>query len=165
MIRYEYINHLVKFYLLKKLFHLIISPFSLFGNTNFFSFYWKLIVQIGLFAFDRFRVLQRVHSSVEVGVQIAPEERILPALSCILLGLLLSPSAITSSGVPSFPEDAFFRSFPYLRDLVSRDRLLRIPFSGRVMSSNVPASVPPSAGFSLRWFFSRRSRFVIIDGR
>jgi hypothetical protein len=50
-----------------------------------------------------------------------------------LLGLFLSPSAITSSGVPSFSEDAFFRSFSYLRDLVSRDRLLRIPFSGRVM--------------------------------
>jgi uncharacterized membrane protein YcgQ (UPF0703/DUF1980 family) len=65
MIRYEYINHLVKFYLLKKLFHLIISPFSLFGNTNFFSFYWKLIVQIGLFAFDRFRVL---HEDIDVSL-------------------------------------------------------------------------------------------------
>ena len=107
---------------------------------------------------------RRVHSSGEVGVQVAPEEQILPALPCILLGLLLSPSAITSSGVPSFPEDAFFRSFSYLRDLVSRDRLLRIPFPGRVMSSNVPASVPPSAGFSLRWFFSRRGRFVVRDG-
>jgi hypothetical protein len=94
-----------------------------------------------------------------------PEEWILPALPCTLLGLLLSPAAITSSGVPSFSEDAFFRSFSYLRDLVSRDRLLRIPFSGRVMSSNVPAPVPPSAGFSLRWFFSRCSRLVVGDGR
>jgi hypothetical protein len=83
----------------------------------------------------------------------------------ILLGLFLSPAAITSSGVPSFSEDAFFWSFSYLRDLVSRDRLLRIPFSGCMMSSNVPAPVPPSAGFSLRWFFSRRSRFVVGDGR
>jgi hypothetical protein len=94
-----------------------------------------------------------------------PEEWILPALPCILLGLFLSPAAITSSGVPSFSEDAFFRSFSYLRDLVSRDRLLRIPFSGRVMSSNVPAPVPPSAGFSLRWFFSGCSRLVVGDGR
>jgi hypothetical protein len=85
-------------------------------------------------------------------------------LPCVLLGLLLSPPAITSSGVPSFSEDAFFRSFSYLRDLVSRDRLLRIPFSGRVMSSNVPAPVPPSAGFSLRRFFSGRGRFVVRDG-
>ena len=107
---------------------------------------------------------RRVHGSGEVGIQVAPEEWILPALPCILLGLFLSPSAITSSGVPSFSEDAFFRSFSYLRDLVSRDRLLRIPFSGRVMSSNVPAPVPPSAGFSLRRFFSRRGRFIVGDG-
>ena len=97
---------------------------------------------------------RRVHSSGKVGIQVAPEEWILPALPCILLGLFLSSSAISSSGVPSFSEDAFFRSFSYLRDLVSRDRLLRILFSGRVMSSNVPASIPPSAGFSLRRFFS-----------
>ena len=57
---------------------------------------------------------RRVHGSGEVGVQVAPEERILASLPCILLGLLLSPTAITSSGVPSFPEDAFFRSFSYL---------------------------------------------------
>ena len=57
---------------------------------------------------------RRIHSSGEVGVQVAPEERILPALPCILLGLLLSPTAISSSGVPLFPEDAFFRSFSYL---------------------------------------------------
>jgi hypothetical protein len=81
-----------------------------------------------------------------------------------LLGLFLSPSAITSSGVPSLSEDAFFRSFSYLRDLVSRDRLLRIPFSGRVMSSNVPAPVPLSVGFSLRRFFSGCGRLVVGDG-
>ena len=108
---------------------------------------------------------RRIQSSGEVGVQVAPEEWILPALPCILLGLFLSPAAITSSGVPSFSEDAFFRSLSYLRDLVSRDRLLRIPFSGRVMSSNVPAPVPPSAGFSLRRFFSGCGRFVVGDGR
>jgi hypothetical protein len=92
-----------------------------------------------------------------------PEERILPALPCILFGLLLSPSAITSSGIPLVSEGAFLRSFSYLRDLVSRDRLVRIPFSARMMSSNVPASVPPSAGFSLGWFFSRRGRFIVRD--
>jgi hypothetical protein len=32
----------------------------------------------------------------------------------ILLGLFLSSSAITPSGVPSFSEDAFLRSFSYL---------------------------------------------------
>jgi hypothetical protein len=79
--------------------------------------------------------------------------------------LFLSPAAITSSGVPSFSEDAFFWSFSYLRDLVSQDRLLRIPFSGRVMSSNVPATVPPSTGFSLRRFFSGCGRLVVGDGR
>jgi hypothetical protein len=86
-------------------------------------------------------------------------------LPCVLLGLFLSPAAIMSSGVPSFSEDAFLRSFPYLRDLISRDRLLRIPFSGRVMSSNVPTPVPPSAGFSLRRFFSGCGRLVVGDGR
>jgi hypothetical protein len=69
------------------------------------------------------------------------------------------------SGVPSFSEDAFLRSFSYLRDLVSRDRLLWIPFSGRVMSSNVPAPVPLSAGFSLRRFFSGCGWLVVGDGR
>jgi hypothetical protein len=93
-----------------------------------------------------------------------PEEWILPVLPCVLLGLFLSPAAITSSRVPSFFEDTFLRSFSYLRDLVSRDRLLRIPFSGRVMSSNVPAPVPPSAGFSLRRFFSGCGRLVVGDG-
>ena len=57
---------------------------------------------------------RRIHSSGEVGVQVAPEERILASLPCVLLGLLLSPTAISSSGVPSFPKGAFFRSFPYL---------------------------------------------------
>jgi hypothetical protein len=79
--------------------------------------------------------------------------------------LFLSPAAIASSGVPSFSEDAFLRSFSYLRDLVPRDRLLRIPFFGRVMSPNVPAPVSPSAGFSLKWFFSRCGRLVVGDGR
>jgi hypothetical protein len=94
-----------------------------------------------------------VHSSGEVGVQVTPEEWILPALPCILLSLFLSSSAITSSGVPSFSEDAFFQSFSYFRDLVSRDRLFRIPLSGLVMSSNIPAPVPPSSGLPLRRFF------------
>jgi hypothetical protein len=82
-----------------------------------------------------------------------------------LLGLFLSPAAITSSGVPSFSEDAFLRSFSYLRDLVPRNRLLRIPFSGLVVSPNILAPVSPSAGFSLRWFFSRRGWLVVGDGR
>jgi hypothetical protein len=108
---------------------------------------------------------RRVHGTGEVGIQVAPEEWILPALPCVLLSLFLSSAAITSSGVPSFSEDAFLRSFPYLRDLVPRDRLLRISFSGLVMSPNVPAPVSPSAGFSLRWFFSGCGRLVVGDGR
>jgi hypothetical protein len=62
---------------------------------------------------------RRVHGSGKVRVQVAPEEWILPTLPCILLGLFLSPAAITSSGIPSFSEDALFWSFSYLRDLVS----------------------------------------------
>ena len=57
---------------------------------------------------------RRVHGSGEVGVQVAPEEWIFPTLPCLLLGLFLSSSAITPSGVPSFSEDAFLRSFSYL---------------------------------------------------
>ena len=60
-----------------------------------------------------------VHGSGEVGVQVAPEEWIFSTLPCFLLGLFLSSSAITPSGIPSFPEDTFLRSFSYLRDLVS----------------------------------------------
>jgi hypothetical protein len=105
-----------------------------------------------------------VHGSGKVGIQVAPEEWILLSLPCILLGLFLSPAAITSSGVPSFSEDAFLRSFSYLRDLVPRDRLLRISFSGLVVSPNVLVSVSSSAGFPLRWFFSGRGRLVVGDG-
>ena len=57
---------------------------------------------------------RRVHSSGKVGIQVAPEEWIFPVLPRILLGLFLSLSAITPSGVPSFSEDAFLRSFSYL---------------------------------------------------
>jgi hypothetical protein len=63
---------------------------------------------------------RRVHGLGEVGVQVASEEWIFPTLPCLLLGLFLSPSTIAPSGIPSFPEDTFFQSFSYLRDLVSR---------------------------------------------
>jgi hypothetical protein len=62
---------------------------------------------------------RRVHGSGEIGVQVASEEWIFPALPCFLLGLFLSPPTIASSGIPSFPEDTFLQSFSYLRDLVS----------------------------------------------
>jgi hypothetical protein len=57
---------------------------------------------------------RRIHGSGEVGVQVAPKEWIFPTFPCLLLGLFLSPSAITPSGIPSFPEDTFLRSFSYL---------------------------------------------------
>jgi hypothetical protein len=57
---------------------------------------------------------RRVHGSGEVGIQVAPEEWIFPTLPRLLLGLFLSSSAITPSGVPSFSEDAFLWSFSYL---------------------------------------------------
>jgi hypothetical protein len=86
-------------------------------------------------------------------------------LPCVLLGLFLSSSTITSSGVPSFPEDAFFRSFSHLRDFVSRDRLLRILFSGLVVSPDVSAPISSSTRFPLRWFFPKSGRLVVRDGR
>ena len=55
-----------------------------------------------------------VHGSGEVGVQVPSEKRVLSALSCFLCSLLLSLPTITSSGIPSFPEDPFFWSFSYL---------------------------------------------------
>jgi hypothetical protein len=85
-------------------------------------------------------------------------------LPCLLLGLFLSPSTIASSGIPSFPEDTFFRSFSHLRDLVSRYRLRRVPLSGLVMSPDILALVPSSAGFPLRRFLSGCGRFVVGDG-
>jgi hypothetical protein len=57
---------------------------------------------------------RRVHGSGEVRVQVAPEEWIFLTLPCLLLGLFQSLSAITPSGIPSFPEDTFLRSFSYL---------------------------------------------------
>jgi hypothetical protein len=60
-----------------------------------------------------------VHGSGEVGVQVSSEERVLSALSRLLLGLLLSLPTITSAGIPHFPEDSFIRSFSHLRDLIS----------------------------------------------
>jgi hypothetical protein len=56
---------------------------------------------------------RRVHGPGEVGVQIAFEEWIFPTLPCFLLGLFLSLPMVTSSRVPSFSEDPFFRSFSY----------------------------------------------------
>jgi hypothetical protein len=55
-----------------------------------------------------------VHGSSEVGVQVPSEKRVLSALSRLLFGLFLSLPTITSSGIPSFPEDPFFWSFSYL---------------------------------------------------
>jgi hypothetical protein len=55
-----------------------------------------------------------VHGSGEVGVQVSSKKRILSALSCFLLSLLLSLSTITSSRIPPFPEDTFFWSLYHL---------------------------------------------------
>jgi hypothetical protein len=60
-----------------------------------------------------------VHGSGEVGVQVASEKWILSVLPRFLLSLLLSLPTVTLSGIPPFPEDPFFWSFSYLRDLVS----------------------------------------------
>jgi hypothetical protein len=105
-----------------------------------------------------------VHGSGEVGVHISSEERVLLALSCLLLGLLLSLPTITSAGIRPFPENSFIRSFSHLRDLISRYRLRRVSFSGFMMLPNIPASVPPSASFSLRRFFPRHDWLVVRDG-
>jgi hypothetical protein len=107
---------------------------------------------------------RRIHGSSKVGVQVAPEEWIFPKLPCLLLGLFLSPPTIASSGIPSFPEDTFLQSFSFLRDLVSRYGLRRVPLPGLVMSPDISASVPPSVGFPLRRFLSRCSRLVVGDG-
>jgi hypothetical protein len=48
-----------------------------------------------------------VHGSGEVGIQVPSEKRVLSALSRLLFGLFLSLPTITSSGIPSFPEDPF----------------------------------------------------------
>jgi hypothetical protein len=107
----------------------------------------------------------RVHGSGKVGVQVAPKEWIFPMLPYLLLGLFLSPSTIASSGIPSFPEDMFLRSFSHLRDLVSRYGLRRVLLSDLVMSSDILASVSSSAGFPLRGFFPGRGQLVVGDGR
>jgi hypothetical protein len=107
---------------------------------------------------------RRVHGSGEVGVQVAPEEWIFSTLLYLLLGLFLSLSTIASSGIPSFPEDTFLRSFSRLRDLVSRYGLRRVPLSGLVKSPDISVSVSPSVGFPLRRFFSGRGRLVVGDG-
>jgi hypothetical protein len=107
---------------------------------------------------------RRVQGLGEVGVQVAPEEWIFPTLPCLLLGLFLSPSTIAPSGIPSFPEDTFFRSFSYLRDLVSRYGLRWVLLLGLVMSPDISASVPLSAGFRLRRFLSGLSWLVVRDG-
>jgi hypothetical protein len=56
---------------------------------------------------------RRVHGSGEVGVQVASKEWIFPTLPRFLLGLFLSLPTVTSSRVPSFSEDPFFRNFSY----------------------------------------------------
>jgi hypothetical protein len=54
-----------------------------------------------------------VHGSGEVRVQVASGEWILSTLPCFLLSLFLSLPTVTSSRVPSFSEDPFFRSFSH----------------------------------------------------
>jgi hypothetical protein len=78
---------------------------------------------------------------------------------------LLSLSAITSARVPPFSEDSLVRSFSYLQDFISGYRLRRVPLPNFVMSPNIPASVPPSASFSLRRLFPRHGWLVVGDGR
>jgi hypothetical protein len=53
-----------------------------------------------------------VHGTGEIGVQVASEKWIFSMLP--RFSLLLSLPTVTSSGIPPFPEDPFFRSFPYL---------------------------------------------------
>jgi hypothetical protein len=86
-------------------------------------------------------------------------------LSCFLLSLLLSLPTVVSSGIPPFPEDPFIRSFSYLRDFISRYGLYWITLSGRMMSSDISAPIPASAGFSLRRFFPGHSWLIVGDGR
>jgi hypothetical protein len=90
-----------------------------------------------------------VHGSGEVRVQVLSKERVLSALSCFLLSLLLSLPTITSLGIPSFPKDPFFWSFSQLRDFISRHGLRWVLLSGFVMSPNISASVPSSVRFPL----------------
>jgi hypothetical protein len=105
-----------------------------------------------------------VHGSGEVGVQVSSEERVLAMLSRLLLGLLLSSSTITSTGIPPFPEDSFIWSFSHLRDLILRHRLRRVSFFGFMMSPSITTSIPSSTSFLLMWFFPRHSWFVVGDG-
>ena len=55
-----------------------------------------------------------VHGSGKVEIQVSSEERVLSALSRLLLGLLLSLPTITSAGISPLPEDSFSWSFSYL---------------------------------------------------
>jgi hypothetical protein len=54
-----------------------------------------------------------VQGSGEIGVQFVSKEWIFPTLPRSLLSLFLSLPTVTSSRVPSFSEDPFFRSFSY----------------------------------------------------
>jgi hypothetical protein len=105
-----------------------------------------------------------VHGSGEVRVQVSAKKRVLSVLFRFLFGLLLSLPTIVPLGIPSFPEDSFIQSFSHLRDLILRHGLRRIAFSSFMMSMNISASVPSSARFPLKRFFSRRGWFVVGDG-
>jgi hypothetical protein len=72
---------------------------------------------------------------------------------------------ITSARVPPFSEYSLVRSFSYLRDFTLGYRLRWVPFPSFVMSSNIPALVPPLASFSLRRFLPRHGWLIVGDGR
>jgi hypothetical protein len=80
---------------------------------------WSLGEAIGYLGQHSTDLARCVHGSGEVGVLVSSKERVLSALSRLLLGLLLSLPTITSAGVPPLPEDSFVRSFSHLRDLIS----------------------------------------------
>jgi hypothetical protein len=69
---------------------------------------WSLGEAIGYSSQHSTDLTRCVHGSGEVGVQVSSKKRVHSALSHLLFGLLLSLSTITSSGIPSFPEDPFF---------------------------------------------------------
>jgi hypothetical protein len=75
---------------------------------------WSLGEAISYLSQHSTNLARCIHGSGKVRVQVSSEERVLSALSRILLGLLLSLPTITSAGVSPFSEDSFIKSFSHL---------------------------------------------------
>jgi hypothetical protein len=78
--------------------------------------------------------------------------------------VILGYAAISTPRVPLFTERSIIWGFPRFRRFVPRNWLSRVPFSGRVVTPNVPVLVMMMACLMMRGLLPRHGGLVVGDG-